>query len=86
MWDLTLRQFVALRERWEAEQRAADHRAGQIAVMLYNVHRDRAKDPRGATWMDFFPQWKEDRGGPQTDEQMFDAMMIWARVTAKERA
>lgn len=71
---------MALTDRWEEERRAADRRAGSVAAMLYNVNRDRQKDPKGATWEDFFPQWKES-SGPQTEDQMLGAMMLWARAT-----
>lgn len=46
--------------------------------MLYNVNRDTEKDPTGARWDDFFPQAVRE----QSDDQMFDAMMMWARATA----
>lgn len=84
MWDLTLRQFVALTERRSEERCAADRRAGQIVAMLYNINRDQKKDPAGATWLDFYPEWNEPTG-PQTEEQMLDAMMMWVRATGKER-
>jgi hypothetical protein len=58
----------------------ADYRAGQLMALVYNVHRDRDKDPKGATWQDFFPQ---DEPEEQTDEQMLEAMMLWAHTTSR---
>lgn len=81
MWDLTLRQFSALCAQHRESVRRADRRAGEILALLYNVNRDQQKDPKGATWTDFFPEWDES-AAEQSDEQMLDAMMIWARATA----
>ncbi len=55
VWQLTLRQLDALAERHWAAERAADRRAGEIVAMLYNANRDSKKDPKGATWLDFYP-------------------------------
>lgn len=84
MWDLTLRQIEALGERHEAHERAQDRRAGEMVAMLYNVHRDQKKDPKGATWLTFFPEHRDET--VQSDEEMLNAMMLWARTTVKERA
>lgn len=71
---------MLLIERWRQTRRAEDRRAGEIAAMIYNAHRDGKKDPKGKTWLDVFPEWKE-RKPPQTDDQMLEAMKMWARAT-----
>lgn len=50
--------------------------------MLYNVNRDRDKDPSGTVWTDFFPEWKEQEE-PQSEDKMFAAMLLWSKATAK---
>lgn len=71
---------MALTDRHFEHERRQDRRAGEIVAMLYNAHRDQKKDVKGATWLDFFPEDKEET--VQTDEQMLEAMKMWARVTA----
>lgn len=77
-WALWPRRFALYCERYQARERRADRRAGEVVAMLYNINRDQDKDPTGARWDDFFPQVEPE----QSDEQMLDAMMTWARVTA----
>jgi len=48
-----------------------------VVAMIYNVNRDAKKDPEGWTWLDVFPEHREER--EQTVDQMFDAMMMFAR-------
>lgn len=79
-WQLTPRLVVNLIRRWRDAQRAADRRAGEVAAMIYNAHRDAKKDPKGRTWIDVFPQWKEKKP-VQSEDQMFAAMMMWAQAT-----
>lgn len=76
VWGLTLRQFDALKQRWRATERAADRRTGEILAMLYNINRDRKTDPRGATWLAFFPEPEK----IQSDDEMFSAMMVWSKA------
>lgn len=85
VWGLTMRQFEALLERRTEDRKSQDRRAGEITAMLYNAHRDVEKDPRGATWWDFFPEWA-DPDEPQTDEQMLNAMILWSQMPARQRA
>lgn len=70
-----------LTDRHLESQRRQDRRAGEIVAMLYNVHRDQKKDATGKGWQDFFPEWQQ-RTPVMTDDQMFEAMQMWARVTA----
>lgn len=46
--------------------------------MLYNINRDPAKDPSGKDWDDFFTEWKEPLP-LQTEDEMFQAMMLWTK-------
>lgn len=80
LWGLTLRQFALLCDRHRMQERRADRRAGELLAMLYNINRDRTKDPSGADWLDFFPEW--DEAAVQSDEQMYEAMLLWTRATA----
>ncbi|HEX6924355.1 MAG TPA: hypothetical protein VF167_02945 [Longimicrobiaceae bacterium] len=45
--------------------------------MLANINRDSKKHPEPFTWLDVFPEHRE-APEPQTDEQMFAAMQMWA--------
>jgi hypothetical protein len=56
-----------------------------LAALLYNVNRDTTKDPGGKDWLDFFPEHAPAKTA-QTEEQMFDAMMLWARATERLKA
>jgi hypothetical protein len=58
--------------------RREDQRAGEVVAMLYNINRDGKKDPKGMTWLDVFPENAAPK--PQTEEQMLDAMMLWAAM------
>lgn len=46
--------------------------------MLYNINRDSKLDPNGLDWQDFFTEWKE-APEEQTEEQMLEAMMLFAK-------
>lgn len=48
--------------------------------MLYNIHRDAKMDPHGKDWDDFFSEWKEPLKD-QTEDQMFQTMMMLAKAT-----
>lgn len=50
--------------------------------MLYNANRDSKKDPKGWNWLDVFPEWKPPVE-PQTEDQMLEAMMMWAAATRR---
>lgn len=76
-WALTLRRLMALIDRRKAQIQIEDRRAGTIVAMMYNLKRDAKKDPKGWTWQDVFPEHKE-APRAQTDEEMLNAMMIWA--------
>lgn len=54
--------------------------------MLYNLERDTKKDPKGKTWLDVFPEHRdesrESSNREQTDEEMLASLRVWARATA----
>lgn len=76
--------LAALLDRDEVRRQTADRRAGEVAAAVANASPalDRKRYPRGVTWLHFFPEWKEPAPA-QTEEQMFDAMMLWTK--ARER-
>jgi alpha-ketoglutarate-dependent taurine dioxygenase len=76
---LTLRQFDGLAKRYQAKQRREDRRAGEVVAILHNIHRDAKTD--AITWLDVFPEHQEPKP-EQTDEQMLEAMMMWANRKA----
>ncbi len=82
VWDLTMRQFVLLTDRWKDEQRRKDRRSGEVVAMLYNVNRDSKKDPDGKSWMDIYPEHAAAAKREQTEDEMLDAMMMWAKRRA----
>lgn len=44
-WELTLREFVTLADRYRERERRADYRAGIIASLIFNAHRTESADP-----------------------------------------
>lgn len=50
--------------------------------MLYNINRDRDKDPEGKGWADFYPTHKRELPA-QSDEEMFVSMQMWAAMTQR---
>lgn len=82
-WGLTLRQFTLIAERHKEHERRKDQRAGDVLAMLYNINRDAKKDPDGKTWLDFYPEHKPPKK-PQTEEQMLEAMKMWAAATSRK--
>lgn len=77
---MTPRQFDFMWERFRDQQKRADRRAGGVIAMLYNINRDSKLDPNGLDWMDFFTEWKEP-SRPQTEDEMFQAMIMWTQST-----
>lgn len=77
---MTPHQFGLLLDRHRERQRAEDRRAGVVAAMIYNAHRNTKKDPTGWTWLNVFPEHKPPRA-VQTDDQMFEAMLLWTAAT-----
>lgn len=74
-----MRQFELLADRRAFELKRADRRAGGIIAALYNIHtRSSEADPM-QDWQDFFTEWKEPIT-EQTEEQMFESMMMWTKV------
>lgn len=84
-WAITARQFAALLDRDEERRRAADRRVGKVVAVVYNANRDVKKDPHGKAWEDFFPEWKAP-APVQTDDQMYETMMMWAKATEPRRS
>jgi hypothetical protein len=82
-WALTPRVVWMLLDRHKDQRRADDRRAGEVAAMIYNAHRNAEKDPKGWTWEDVFPEHKK-APAPQTDEQMFGTMMMLATATGRK--
>lgn len=74
------RQFGLLVKRYQRHREEADRRSGEIVAMLYNANRDSEKDPNGLEWRDFFPEWKPEPQ-EQTEEEMFQTMMLLAKST-----
>lgn len=66
-------------ERWKEGLQREDRRAGEVAAMIYNIHRDSKKDPKGMNWLDVFPEWKDEKPA-QTEEEMFETMQLWTHV------
>lgn len=66
-------------ERYRDRLKREDRRAGEVVAILYNLNRDPEKDPKGIDWDDVFPEWKEAR--PQTEDEMFEAMLLFAKST-----
>jgi hypothetical protein len=57
-WTMTPRMFHALHRRyWQGEKRA-DYRAGVVASLLANIHRDEKKRPTAYKPEDFFASLK----------------------------
>jgi hypothetical protein len=56
-----------------------DRRAGEVVAMLYNINRDRKKDPKGWTWLTVFPE-HQPPVKHQSEDEMFANMMQWARA------
>ena len=82
---MTPKQLALLLDRDEERRRAADRRAGEIVATLSNIHVDRTKRPDGFTWLDVFPEWKEPEPA-QTEEQMYQTMLLWTRITKRKSA
>lgn len=61
--------------------KSADFRAGMLMALFFNANRNQEAHPHGKEWTDFFPQWEEEPE-EQTEDQMLDAMMMWANATA----
>jgi hypothetical protein len=51
--------------------------------MLYNLKRDRKRDPKGWNWLTVFPEHRPP-AEPQTEDEMLAAMMMWARARPEE--
>lgn len=83
-WQITPRMLSLLIEREREQRRRADRRAGEAVAILYNVNRDTKKDPDGKTWVDVFPEWKEEP--VQTEDQMFASAMLWTQLSQRKRA
>lgn len=79
-WDSTHRQTAYLTDRYNERRKQEDRRAGGIIAMLYNINRDSTKDPEGLDWDDFFTEWKPPQP-EQTEEEMFNTMMLLAKAT-----
>lgn len=82
-WSMTPRQFGHLVDRHKQRQRAEDRRAGVVAAMIYNAHRNPKKDAKGWTWLDVFPEHRPPKV-VQTDDQMFEAMKLWTAATNRK--
>lgn len=67
-------------KRFEERVKREDRRAGGIIAQIYNMNRDVEKDPKGLDWQDYFTEWKEEPE-EQTEDQMFEAMMLWTKST-----
>ena len=67
-WELTLKEFNALVERYEANLERADYRAALICSVLANTVRDRKRKRIPYTPDDFMTNKKSKI---QTDKQMF---------------
>lgn len=77
---MTPRRFSFLLKRYERRTKQEDRRAGAVIAALYNIHtRESDTDPLKG-WQDFFPEWKEQKP-IQTEDQMFQAMMMWTKST-----
>ena len=63
-------------DRWRDGQARADHRAGEVVAMLYNINRDTKQDPKGKDWTHWFPQ--DPTAEQQADDEMFHAMKMFA--------
>src|SRR3990170_635383 len=58
-WELTAGLTLALIERWEQTEFRRDLRAGIIAAVLAETHRDKKRKPEPFSQLDFMPLQKE---------------------------
>jgi hypothetical protein len=64
------REVAELREAWVERERRADYRAGVIACLLANAHRDDKAKPTPFHVADFFPSLEDLRPEPPSDEEL----------------
>ena len=64
-WRLTLRELAALLKRWRFDQERADWRAGMVASVIANIHRDRKRRSKPFTPQDFMPHQRRKKSGLQ---------------------
>lgn len=50
-------------------------------ALFFNANRNEEKHPHGKDWTDFFPQWGEEPE-EQSEDEMLQAMKLWASITA----
>ena len=70
-WVLTLREFIALSERYKDSQDWLDYRAALICSVMANLWSDTRKRKKPYSPSDFMPEGRKERSVQQTPEQMF---------------
>lgn len=88
-WGLSPRLLFQLLGRHaeleRARQTREDYRSGTLAALYANAHRDTKAKPEPFRWDDFFPQHRPPVK-PQTDEELLQAMELWAKASARSTA
>lgn len=91
---MTPRMFSALQHHEEDLERARDRRAGVVAMLIANAHRDPEVHPEGFQPADFFPslprveEEEEEEQGPEDHIRVleFIATMVTGRKSGDQAA
>ena len=59
LWQLTLKEFGLLVDRYLEQEEKADRRVGRICALLANINRDPKKQAKAYSEDDFIPRVKE---------------------------
>ena len=77
-WELTLRELMALMERFEAAVDWMNYRSSIICAVIANAFRDTKKRRKAFTPWDFIPAiGEESERQEQTPTEMFAQVKMW---------
>lgn len=71
-------------EAWDRKVRREDYRAGVLACLFANAHRDQKERPRPFRPSDFFPSLAEPRPEPTDDELEAQLDLLAASLGARD--
>jgi len=73
-WDLTLKDLVALIDRYKSNEEWLNYRTALISAIVANTARDPKRKPAPYTPDDFMPTGRKPK--TQTPEQMFEQVKL----------
>lgn len=89
-WDLTLPEFSLASRGYRVSQQRADYRAGTIAALFGNLHRDEKRRPEPFVAADFFaslprPRPEEEEEKEATQEEIEAFVNLLQATTSQEK-